>query len=143
MATVDSSEQAGKQVAESRGNRWRMAGGIARLSHKNPDGNCSKIRAPKILAWHPMANKARYSGEQIDGFIGMFKNDISDLWDNRGKRHSLALVIAGFVMATLMGRQKFSCIHRYIVNRADWLGKLTQTEVVKPISLAHLPRLLD
>jgi hypothetical protein len=54
-------------------------GGIARLFHKNPDGNCSKISAPKILAWHTMANKARYSGEQIDGFVGMFKNDISDL----------------------------------------------------------------
>jgi hypothetical protein len=28
-------------------------GGEARLSHKNPDGNCSTIRAPKILTWHP------------------------------------------------------------------------------------------
>jgi predicted transposase YbfD/YdcC len=90
-----------------------------------------------------MADEARYSGEQINGFVGLLKNDLPDPRDNRGKRHSLAFVIVGFVLATLVGRQKLSGIHRFIVNRADWLGELTQTETAKPISRAHLPRLLD
>lgn len=90
-----------------------------------------------------MANEAIYSGEQLDSFVGLLKNELPDLRDNRGKRHSLALVIAGFVLATLVGRQKLSSIHRFIVNRAAWLGELTQTETSRPISRAHLPRLLD
>lgn len=90
-----------------------------------------------------MANDAPYSSEQINVFVDLLKNDLPDLRDNRGKRHSLAFVIVGFVLATLLGRQKLSGIHRFIVNRADWLGELTQIETVKPISRAHLPRLLD
>jgi hypothetical protein len=53
-----------------------------------------------------MANEAIYSGEQINGFVGLLKNDLPDPRDNRGKRHSLAFVIVGFVLATLVGRQK-------------------------------------
>ena len=90
-----------------------------------------------------MADEARYSGKQIDGFVDLLKNDLPDLRDNRGKRHSLAFVIVGFVLATLVGRQKLSGIHRFIANRVDWLGELTQIEAAKPISRAHLPRLLD
>ena len=52
-------------------------------------------------------------------------------------------MIAAFVLATLVGRQKLSSIHRFMRNRADWLYELTQTPTVKPISRAHLPRLLD
>jgi predicted transposase YbfD/YdcC len=90
-----------------------------------------------------MVDEARYSGEQIDGFVDLLKNDLPDLRDNRGKRHSLAFVIVGFVLATLVGRQKLSGIHRFIVNRTAWLGELTKIEAAKPISRAHLPRLLD
>jgi predicted transposase YbfD/YdcC len=90
-----------------------------------------------------MADEARYSGEQMDGFVDLLKNDLPDLRDNRGKRHSLALVIVGFVLATLVGRQTLSGIHRFIVNRTAWLGELTQIEAAKPIARAHLPRLLD
>ena len=90
-----------------------------------------------------MANDATYSGEQMDGFVGLLKNDLPDQRDNRGKRHSLVFVIVGFVLATLVGRQTLSGIHRYIANRVGWLAKLTQTEAVKPVSRAHLPRLLD
>jgi predicted transposase YbfD/YdcC len=90
-----------------------------------------------------MADEARYSGEQIGGFVDLLKNELPDLRDNRGKRHSLAFVIVGFVLATLVGRQKLSGIHRFIANRVDWLGELTQIEAAKPISRAHLPRLLD
>jgi predicted transposase YbfD/YdcC len=90
-----------------------------------------------------MANDMAYSGEQMDGFVGLLKNDLPDQRDNRGKRHSLVFVIVGFVLATLVGRQTLSGIHRFIANRVDWLAKLTQTEAVKPVSRAHLPRLLD
>ena len=90
-----------------------------------------------------MANDAAYSGEQMDGFVDLLKNDLPDLRDNRGKRHSLVFVIVGFVLATLVGRQTLSGIHRYIVNRAAWLGELTKLEAAKPVSRAHLPRLLD
>jgi len=90
-----------------------------------------------------MANDAAYSGEQMDGFVDRIKNDLPDLRDNRGKRHSLVFVIVGFVLATLVGRHTLSGIHRYIVNRAAWLGELTKIEAAKPVSRAHLPRLLD
>ena len=89
-----------------------------------------------------MANDMAYSGEQMDGFVGLLKNDLPDQRDNRGKRHSLVFVIVGFVLATLVGRQTLSGIHRFIANRVDWLGELTQIEAAQPISRAHLPRLL-
>jgi hypothetical protein len=41
------------------------------------------------------------------------------------------------VVATLVGRQKLSSIHRYICNRANWLYEITQTQKIKPISRAH------
>jgi len=63
--------------------------------------------------------------------------------DNRGKRHTLVWVIVGFVLATLIGRQRLSSIHRYICNRANWLYEITQTQKIKPISRAHLPRFLN
>ena len=90
-----------------------------------------------------MTDDAAYSGEQMDGFVDRIKNELPDPRDNRGKRHSLVFVIVGFVLATLVGRQTLSGIHRYIANRVDWLAKLTQAEAVKPVSRAHLPRLLD
>ena len=59
------------------------------------------------------------------------------------KRLLIAYLIAAFVLATLVGRQKLSSIHRFMRNRTDWLHELIQTPKVKPISRAHLPRLLD
>lgn len=90
-----------------------------------------------------MTNKVPFSDEQINCFVDLLNNDLPDPRDNRGKLHSLALVIVGFVLATLMGREKLSSIHRFIVNRAGWLAGLTKTKAAKPISRAHLPRLLD
>ena len=90
-----------------------------------------------------MTNEVPYSREQITSFVDLLKNELPEHRDNRGKRHPLALVIAAFVLATLVGRQKLSSIHRFMRNRADWLHELTQIPKVKPISRAHLPRLLD
>jgi predicted transposase YbfD/YdcC len=88
-------------------------------------------------------NEAPCSGEQITRFIDLLKSDLPDPRDNRGKRHSLALVITALVLAALVGRQKLSAIHRFICNRVAWLCELTQIPKAKPISRAHLPRLLN
>lgn len=90
-----------------------------------------------------MNNESPGSREQITCFVDLLKNNLPEHRDNRGKRHTLVLVIVGFVSATLVGRQKLSSVHRYICNQADWLYKITQTQKVKPISRAHLPRLLN
>ena len=90
-----------------------------------------------------MSNEEPYSSEQVTCFVDLLKNELPEHRDNRGKRHPLAFVIAAFVLATLVGRQKLSSIHRFMRNRADWLHELIQTPKVKPISRAHLPRLLD
>lgn len=90
-----------------------------------------------------MSNEEPYSSEQVSCFVDLLKSELPEHRDNRGKRHPLAFVIAGFVLATLVGRQKLSSIHRFMRNRADWLYELIQTPKVKPISRAHLPRLLD
>jgi len=90
-----------------------------------------------------MNSELPVSNKQIVSFIDSLKNNLPEHRDNRGKRHTLVLVIVGFVSATLVGRQKLSSIHRYICNRADWLYEITETQKVKPISRAHLPRLLN
>lgn len=83
------------------------------------------------------------SNEQTISFVDLLKNELPDTRDNRGKRHSLVLVIVAYVLAVLVGRQKLSSIQRFIFNRWAWLCELTQIQQVKPISRAHLPRILD
>ncbi|MGR8997485.1 MAG: hypothetical protein ACU88J_00360 [Gammaproteobacteria bacterium] len=60
-----------------------------------------------------------YSREKITCFVDLLKNELPEHRDNRGKRHPLALVIAAFVLATLVGRQKLSSIYRFMRNRTD------------------------
>ena len=60
-----------------------------------------------------MTNEVPYSSEQITSFVDLLKNELLEHRDNRGKRHPLAFVIAAFVLATLVGRQKLSSIHRF------------------------------
>jgi hypothetical protein len=90
-----------------------------------------------------MVTEAPYSDEQVSSFVDILKNDLPDTRDNRGKRHSLVFVIVAFVLATILGRQKLSSIHRFIRNRLDWLRELTQIQGAQSISRAHLPRLLQ
>jgi hypothetical protein len=90
-----------------------------------------------------MNSESLDSREQITCFVDLLKNNFPEHRDNRGKRHTLVLVIVGFISATLVGRHKLSSVHRYICNRADWLHEITQSQKVKPISRAHLPRLLN
>jgi len=67
---------------------------------------------------------------------------LADPRDNRGKRHNFAFVLGATVLAVIAGRAKMSSIQRFIKNRITWLRRISQMPEVKPISRAHLPRLL-
>lgn len=66
-----------------------------------------------------------------------------DWRDNRGKRHSLALVLTGLVAALCCGRDgNLSRLHRHMVNHFESLQEATQLSDHKVISRAQLPLLL-
>ena len=66
-----------------------------------------------------------------------------DTRDNRGKKHSIALVITGVALALCCGRDaNLSTLHRHLVSKFSILCKQTQQDVAKPISRAQLPLLL-
>jgi len=66
-----------------------------------------------------------------------------DMRDNRGKRHSLALVLTGLVAALCCGRDgNLSRLHRHMVNHFEELLDTAQLTDYKPISRAQLPLLL-
>ena len=63
--------------------------------------------------------------------------------DNRGKTHSISLVLSGLVLALCCGRDgKLSSLHRHMVNHFIPLCQLTQQVNQQPISRAQLPLLL-
>jgi predicted transposase YbfD/YdcC len=74
-------------------------------------------------------------------FINALKN-LTDTRDNRGKRHSLVILIVTFVFATLVNRSKVSSIHRYMSNKIHWLREVTGIHDATVISRSHLPRML-
>ena len=80
-------------------------------------------------------------GTKAKKFINALKK-LSDLRDNRGKRHSLVFLIVTVVFATLVNRSKVSSIHRYMKNKIRWLREITGIHDAIPISRAHLPRML-
>lgn len=67
---------------------------------------------------------------------------LPDPRDQRGKRHELAFVLCGVILALMAGRSRVSAIHRFVLNRFAWLRELTQASVVRCISRAQLPRVL-
>jgi predicted transposase YbfD/YdcC len=67
---------------------------------------------------------------------------LPDPRDNRGKRHELAFVLCGVILAIMAGRARVSAIHRFVRNRFEWLRELTQAAGAQCISRAQLPRLL-
>lgn len=67
---------------------------------------------------------------------------LPDPRDNRGKRHDLAFVLCGVILAIMVGRSRVSAIHRFLHNRFEWLRDTTHTAGARCISRAHLPRLL-
>ena len=66
-----------------------------------------------------------------------------DLPDNRGKRHSIALVLTGVVMALLAGRDgNLSAIQRHMKNHFLVLCQRLSIQVDRVVSRPQLPRLL-
>ena len=66
-----------------------------------------------------------------------------DTRDNRGKKHCIALVLTGVVLALCCGRDgNLSTLHRHIVSKFKLLCEATQQDAAKPISRAQLPLLL-
>ena len=65
-----------------------------------------------------------------------------DKRDNRGKRHKLAFVLGGVVLAIMSGRSAVSSIQRYISNRLRWLRRVLGDPSATAVSRAQLPRIL-
>ncbi len=85
-----------------------------------------------------------YNETQVSNFVTAL-NEYPDPRDPRGKSPhlSLTLMIVGVVSSILVGRSSTSSLHRFICNRIDWLRQVTGQVHARPISRAHLPRLLN
>ena len=88
-----------------------------------------------------MSPTVAYTEADVCNFVEALRH-LPDDRDNRGKRHELAFVVAGVVLAILSGRSKVSSIFRYLRNRIEWLREVTQCPDAGVISRAHLPRFL-
>jgi hypothetical protein len=67
---------------------------------------------------------------------------LPDPRDTRGKRHDLALVLCGVILAIMAGRSRVSALPRFLRNRFGWLRESTQAASARCISRAQFPRLL-
>lgn len=66
-----------------------------------------------------------------------------DLRDNRGKRHDLAVVLVGVVLALLSNRDgNLSSLHRHLKNHYEKLVEVLGVEKKQPVSRAQLPLIL-
>jgi hypothetical protein len=67
-----------------------------------------------------------------------------DLRDNRGKRHDLAVVLMGVMLAILCNRDgNLSSIHRHMKNHYKKLMEALNLEVESVVSRSQLPRVLE
>jgi len=66
-----------------------------------------------------------------------------DLRDNRGKRHDLAVILVGVMLALLSNRDgNLSGIHRYLKNHYERLADCLGVEKKTPVSRSQLPIIL-
>lgn len=66
-----------------------------------------------------------------------------DLRDNRGKRHDLAVILVGMILALLSNRDgNLSSIHRYLKNHYERLVTCLGVEKKRPVSRSQLPNIL-
>lgn len=66
-----------------------------------------------------------------------------DLRDNRGKRHDLAVILVGMILALLSNRDgNLSSIHRYLQNHYERLADCLGVEKKRPVSRSQLPNIL-
>ncbi len=67
-----------------------------------------------------------------------------DLRDKRGKRHDLAVVLAGVTIALLSNRDGcLSSLHRHLKNHYEKLVLILGVEKKKPVSRSQLPLILE
>ena len=78
----------------------------------------------------------------LTSFVAKLKR-LTDKRDKRGKRHELAFVLGGVVLAIMSGRAYASSIHRFIKNKLSWLRRVLGYEEAQLVSRAQLPRILD
>lgn len=74
-----------------------------------------------------------------------FKNllaELPDTRDNRGKKHNLAYVMTGVLIAILHGRKKISSIQRFLKNRQSDISKWTKYKVEEAVSDTQLRRIV-
>lgn len=81
------------------------------------------------------------SEKRLTSFMTKLKR-LVDPRDNRGKRHELAFVLGGVVLAIMSGRSYASSIQRFIKNRIKWLRRVLGKADAQPVSRAQLPRIL-
>lgn len=81
---------------------------------------------------------------QDKAFFSLLTQDTDlDQRDNRGKKHPMALVLMGVVMALLAGRDgNLSAIQRYMKNHFQMLCQHLSLQANRVISRPQLPRLL-
>jgi hypothetical protein len=75
---------------------------------------------------------------KLTSFVSKLKR-LTDKRDNRGKRHELAFVLGGVVLAIMSGRWYASSIHRFIKNRLKWLCQVLGYRAAKAVSRANCP----
>ncbi len=78
----------------------------------------------------------------LTSFVNRLKR-LTDKRDKRGKRHELAFVLGGVVLAIMSGRAYASSIHRFIKNKLRWLRRVLGYREAQLVSRAQLPRILD
>jgi hypothetical protein len=67
---------------------------------------------------------------------------LPDPRDPQDKRHDLAFVLCGVVLALMAGRTQVSGTHRFLHNRFKWLREITHAPVSQCLSRARHSRLL-
>lgn len=82
--------------------------------------------------------------EDNRSFFEKLQNEKSlDLRDNRGKRHDLAVVLVGVMVALLSNRDgNLSSIHRHLKNHYQRLVEVLGVEKNRPVSRSQLPNIL-
>ena len=88
-----------------------------------------------------MSNETLSSEKTLTLFEAL--KQLGDARDRRGKRHDLAFVLCGCVLAIMAGRSYVSSIHRFLRHRLRWLEEITETRVKRCVSRAQLPRILE
>lgn len=97
-----------------------------------------------VLRNRKVTNDATRSPEDNRSFFEKLQNENGlDLRDNRGKRHDLAVVLVGVMLALLSNRDgNLSSIQRHLKNHYERLVEVLGVEKKTPVSRAQLPNIL-